>query len=935
MTNEYDIVWRWKRKEYKYFNRLLAKIMDLLIIYLIAFIIDLGLRNFQLDLDIKMKYRLYLFLYFVYELTMYVLLKATIGKWFFKLTYKSRDNENNLNQFVIRLISYLVIAALSIEFRIYLPFILYYLIKSLDKYSGPFWDGRIKVLGIGRPSVIRYLITVIIVSVMALVSLSNESLLKDYVKDYSENSKIALFSKGFINNLKGEGFNDDIYASYIRGGYQGIVKQFENEEFTNLGSDESYNFLGLSYMELEEASKALGAFHYALDILDEEDHDLESSIYNNMCWANNDLGEYELAINYAKKAIVLDDQSTYVYTNYGNALFNLERYEEAIVQYEKAIAAKDYQGNFVYTSIGECFYQLEDYKNAAVYFDKYLELDPSDPQSYYDLAWAKALEADDYIAGLEEINEMVVVDNNSNEALLAKSEYLLEFYANEQNIKFLTEDINKEVVLEDPDLSYMLLSSYFQEAMYDDTIRLGQTMIKSGSMDLGVWYTLLDAYYYTDDFTSLLNVIKNFQVNSEDSVDTLFEVAYMYSYNYYYKESGKIYEELVTNREDYELSDERFDDALYEWLITLYDSDQFDQFIEVANKYKDISLYTNLYHFLGLGYYEIGEYELALDHYIKSIEDDPEGNYMYEDIIYLHLYNGDYDLAREYLEEAKAKGLDQDLYSEIDDYILDFTNGHPAELIFDFIEENYMYYKDSPQLRDLKNQLLSKTVITDQEFLDINKYAFGNDYFSFVFHGDEFKYYMDMEEEATVSSEWVSDEHLYVKIDFFSSLTDTEFLRAIETVESSKDKSLIVDVRGNFGGDLDSAMNILDYLIGNKFLGEWDSPLDEPYYYYSDGDVIEFKHIYILTDDESASSSEVITLGMREYIDHVTVIGETTYGKGVGQVSMNNLKYEYALFVVNAYWNINGLNIHEQGIGPDIELIDGTLEDYLTIILTN
>ena len=50
---------------------------------------------------------------------------------------------------------------------------------------------------------------------------------------------------------------------------------------------------------------------------------------------------------------------------------------------------------------------------------------------------------------------------------------------------------------------------------------------------------------------------------------------------------------------------------------------------------------------------------------------------------------------------------------------------------------------------------------------------------------------------------------------------------------------------------------------------------------------------------------------------------------------MNNLKYKYALFVVNAYWNINGINIHEIGIEPDIELQDGTLDDYLNIILTN
>lgn len=935
MTNEYDIVWRWKQKEYIYINRIFAKIMDLLIVYVLAFIIDFGLSSLQVPLDIKMQYRLFLFIYFIYELFMYIVMKTTIGKWFFKLTYVSRDKEKNLNLFVIRIISYLIFVAISLEFRVILPFVLYYIIKSFDKFSGPFWDSAIKVVGIDKVSNFKYLITSVLVILISAGSLYSDSLLNDYVSDYAENSVIAKFAGGLVKGLKGEDFDDDIYASYITGDYQGIIDQYENNEFTNLGSDESYNFLGLSYMEVDQAEEAVKAFDYALSILEQEDDELESSIYNNLCWANNFLGEYETAISYGDKAIGLGDDSAYVYTNYGNSLFNLELYEEAIVKYQKAMDASDYEDNFVYSTIGECYYQLEDYEMATYYFEKYLELDTTDPQSYYDLAWAKALEQEDYVAGLDDINEMVVVDNKSNEAILAKSEFLFEFDAYEEIIKYLTEEIDDDLVMEDPELNYMLLSSYYSNYMYDETINLGKAIIKTGDMRLGVWYTMLDAYYYTNDFTNLKNLIKNFQVNSDNSVDTLFEVAYMYSYNYYYKESGEIYEDLVINRTEYDLSDELWDDALYEWLITLYDSDQFDRFIEVSDRYKDESIYTNLYHFLGLGYYEIGELDLALDNYLKSIEDDPEGYYMYEDIIYLHMYNGDYGLARNYLEEAKEKGLEQELYDEVDEYLNTYTNDKPSELIFEFIEENYMYYNDSRELRDLKNELALVDEISDEQIQRINQYAFGNDYFSFIFHGEEFRAYMEMEEEATVSSNWITDDHLYVKIDFFSSLTDTEFLRILESLKSSKDKNLIIDVRGNFGGDLESAMNILDYLIGNELLGEWDSPLDEPYYYYSDGDLIEFEHIYIMTDDESASSSEVITLGMKEYLDDVTIIGETTYGKGVGQVSMNNLKYDYALFVVNAYWNINGLNIHNEGISPDIELIDGTYGDYIDIIMTN
>lgn len=45
-----------------------------------------------------------------------------------------------------------------------------------------------------------------------------------------------------------------------------------------------------------------------------------------------------------------------------------------------------------------------------------------------------------------------------------------------------------------------------------------------------------------------------------------------------------------------------------------------------------------------------------------------------------------------------------------------------------------------------------------------------------------------------------------------------------------------------------------------------------------------FNNIYVLTNENSASCSKLVTLGLKTYLDNVTVIGKRTYGKGVGQL---------------------------------------------------
>lgn len=102
--------------------------------------------------------------------------------------------------------------------------------------------------------------------------------------------------------------------------------------------------------------------------------------------------------------------------------------------------------------------------------------------------------------------------------------------------------------------------------------------------------------------------------------------------------------------------------------------------------------------------------------------------------------------------------------------------------------------------------------------------------------------------------------------------------------------------------------------------------------YYSDSSQIVFKNICVLTNQYSASCSELVALGLKTYLDNVTIIGERTYGKGVGQLVHEDKKREFALFLVNHYWNVREINIMDVGIEPDVYVNSDKLEDYLSLI---
>ncbi len=161
----------------------------------------------------------------------------------------------------------------------------------------------------------------------------------------------------------------------------------------------------------------------------------------------------------------------------------------------------------------------------------------------------------------------------------------------------------------------------------------------------------------------------------------------------------------------------------------------------------------------------------------------------------------------------------------------------------------------------------------------------------------------------------------YVQIQEFSRRTAQEVEDAVNAQLDEGIQALIIDVRFNGGGLLDTTVSLADLFLDNGvILTERDSDGRETDFVARPGELAPGMPIVILQNRFSASASEVLAAALREN-DRATIIGETSFGKGTVN-SPRELSDGGALYVTIAEWlTPNGTLINNVGIFPDIEVI--------------
>ncbi len=160
----------------------------------------------------------------------------------------------------------------------------------------------------------------------------------------------------------------------------------------------------------------------------------------------------------------------------------------------------------------------------------------------------------------------------------------------------------------------------------------------------------------------------------------------------------------------------------------------------------------------------------------------------------------------------------------------------------------------------------------------------------------------------------------------FTENAHTYFEEAMTEIDKQGIKNIILDLRGNGGGYLNSAVQIAD-----RFLGEGAVILSEDHkiplfntIYKASGKDTDYE-IVVLINEMSASASEVLTAALKEN-KKAKVIGKNSFGKGTVQSIVDVANGGVAKFTVAYYLTPNGNNIDKVGIRPDA-IVENSFKD--------
>lgn len=164
----------------------------------------------------------------------------------------------------------------------------------------------------------------------------------------------------------------------------------------------------------------------------------------------------------------------------------------------------------------------------------------------------------------------------------------------------------------------------------------------------------------------------------------------------------------------------------------------------------------------------------------------------------------------------------------------------------------------------------------------------------------------------------------------FNAISEMEMQKALREFVRSGKRKLILDLRGNPGGYLQSAVSIASYFLpsGKTIVREsFGEGMEEEVYRSSGRELGKFapEKFVILVDGGSASASEILAGALKEH-GVATLIGAQTFGKGSVQ-ELVNFDEGSSLKVTVARWlTPNGISISEGGLTPDV-VVERTPEE--------
>jgi carboxyl-terminal processing protease len=171
----------------------------------------------------------------------------------------------------------------------------------------------------------------------------------------------------------------------------------------------------------------------------------------------------------------------------------------------------------------------------------------------------------------------------------------------------------------------------------------------------------------------------------------------------------------------------------------------------------------------------------------------------------------------------------------------------------------------------------------------------------------------------------------YLRLSQFNDASVEETRRAIDAMTDQVSVAtgnmltgLILDLRNNPGGILDSAVEISDLFLDDGVIVSAQGRTPESRFTRSAsrGDVLDGAAMVVLVNGGSASASEIVAGALQDH-NRATIIGTTTFGKGLVQTVMPLSRGRAVKLTTSRYYTPSGDSIHGEGVSPDL-VVEGT-----------
>lgn len=172
-------------------------------------------------------------------------------------------------------------------------------------------------------------------------------------------------------------------------------------------------------------------------------------------------------------------------------------------------------------------------------------------------------------------------------------------------------------------------------------------------------------------------------------------------------------------------------------------------------------------------------------------------------------------------------------------------------------------------------------------------------------------------EAPTVKYEILENDIGYIQITEFDDVTTDQFTEALAVIKGSGAKGLVLDLRGNPGGSLNVVVDIARQILPKGLIVYTEDKYGERDEYTCDGENELDMPLVVLVNGNSASASEILAGAIKDY-DKGTLVGTTTFGKGIVQRVLPLTDGTALKLTISAYYTPKGNNIHGVGIEPDV-----------------